>query len=166
MIHFDSCSHNSIILFQCSCRWRSLKLPSYSKYDPSPVPDGVAEDGPVDMGGIGYRGRLRSHLDQTDCACGIPMEELLGFEDEFDDAQRVCSSVLMREELQAAIDTRNDWTARPPSDPSVQSQDFNENDQYVGVGVDPIERPNSDEDEASRLQKARQSYNQSQSESS
>ena len=124
----------------------------------------MAEDGPVDMSGIGYRGRLRSHLDQTDCACGIPMEILLDFEDEFDDAQRVCSSVLMREEMQAAIDTRNDWKARPPSDPSVQSQDFNEDDQYVGVRADPIERPNSEADEASRLQKARQSYNQSQGE--
>ncbi|UZJ52045.1 hypothetical protein CBS101457_001365 [Exobasidium rhododendri] len=96
----------SFILPSCTCRWRSLNLPNYSQLDPTPVPDGKksCEERFTEIDTPVIKGRLQSHLDQSDCSCGTSMTELLGYEDEFDDAQRVCSSILMREELQSPID--------------------------------------------------------------
>jgi len=152
-----------LVLPSCSCRWKSLKLPSYSEYDPSPVPDGVGEVGPVDLKGIGHRGRLRSHLDQTDCSCGIPLQKILGYEDEFDIAQRVCSSVLMREELMAAVGSEEDWSRQPNTTGNNSNHhpyaDIDGDEMEGNVGVGEFEGRDSVDDETIQRQKAMQQYN-------
>lgn len=60
-------------LTQCSCRWHSLKLPAYSRVDPS----GGHQSNPTDeCSGPG------DNLNNPDCACKASMEDLLQIEEE------------------------------------------------------------------------------------
>lgn len=158
-----------VILPSCAARWRSLKLPSYSKYDPSPVPDGTPLEGEMDPNGVAFRGRLRSHRDQTDCSCGIPLEKILKFEDEFEEAQRTCLTQLMTQELlSGSLSTTTTTTSDTPftSDSPLQpvrsseivfstEEDeeniYNTNDTGIDLSLCP------DEEEV-RQQKAAQAY--------
>lgn len=87
---------------QCTCRWRSLKLPSYSQIDDSPLPYEVHETNSADLNaGITFRGKFQSHLSQDDCTCGISMEQMHKFEDEYEEAQNICFTALMEQEMLA-----------------------------------------------------------------
>jgi hypothetical protein len=74
-------------------------LPTYEELDSCPVPDDVPEAKRVDPNGVGYRGRRTSHTDVTDCCCGISMDDILKFEDEFEVAQHSCLREMMAAEL-------------------------------------------------------------------
>jgi hypothetical protein len=63
---------------------------------------------------ITYRGRLQSHLDQNDCTCGISIEEILKFEDEYEEAQDTCFTELMQQELLADPEPEEDPAAIEP----------------------------------------------------
>lgn len=63
---------------------------------------------------VTYRGRLQSHLDQNDCTCGISIEEVLKFEDEYEEAQDTCFTELMRQELLAEPEAEDDQVAPNP----------------------------------------------------
>ena len=60
-------------LTQCSCWWHSLKLPAYSRVDPSGGHQSNSTDENSDPG---------ESLNNPDCACKASMEDLLQIEEE------------------------------------------------------------------------------------
>jgi hypothetical protein len=84
-----------ILLPSCSLTLHSIKLPSYSQHDPSPVPERSRDDWEPDK-------YPNIHVSQTQCACGQKLERLLSWEDEGDDEDRTASSVMMREAVRSA----------------------------------------------------------------
>lgn len=61
-----------LILPSCACRWQSMRLPSYTPVDPTPVP-AVSRDF--------WAGR-NEHESWTQCVCGESLETLLSLEDQ------------------------------------------------------------------------------------
>lgn len=84
-----------ILLPNCSLTLHRIKLPSYSQYDPSPVPEQDRDDWEPDK-------YANIHLSQAQCACGQTLEKLLSWEDEGDDEAQTWSSVMMREAVRSA----------------------------------------------------------------
>jgi len=91
----------------CCVLWESVKLPSYSESDPSPVP-------------IWSRDAWDSekypniHTSQTVCACGQELEKLLAWEREGDEEQNATSIELLREAIRnASLDAINQSSSHP-----------------------------------------------------
>lgn len=102
-------------------------MPSYDQIDVSPLPYEVHEIDSADLSaGITYRGRLQSHLDQNDCSCGISMEEILKFEDEYEQGQNTCLTQLMSQEL--LVDTSATLSAWEEEERSSQGDDNSANE--------------------------------------
>lgn len=84
----------------CSMLWKHLKLPSYSEYDPSPVPEWTRDAWDQEK-------FANVHLSQRTCACGQTLEKLLSWEDDGDDEEMVCTTNMVREAVQLATHNSN-----------------------------------------------------------
>lgn len=84
-----------VLLPACSVTWRHMKLPSYSKNDPNPVPDRSRDAWEPEK-------YANIHVSHTTCACGQSLEKLLSWEDEGDDEDQTSTSNMMREAVRSA----------------------------------------------------------------
>jgi hypothetical protein len=101
-----------VVIQACGLLWRSVKLPSYSESDPSPVPDWRRDAWePEKFANI--------HLSQTVCACGQSIEKLLGWEKEADDLDqngvRIDSQTAVLHAIDTAVIMQNLRNSRPSS---------------------------------------------------
>ncbi|PWN36291.1 uncharacterized protein FA14DRAFT_53831 [Meira miltonrushii] len=150
-----------LTLASCACKWRSLKLPMYSECEP--LSDEVARAAAADWQDKHLRMGKKKHVDGFDpslCSCGIPLDELLRYECEQDNAQQSSTIRLMREEIEAATLSPS---VRSPDQSSTQDafDEFNAESQQIAHHRQTCGYAHMEQEERTRLQleqKARQEY--------
>lgn len=138
-----------VVIPACGMLWRSVKLPSYSESDPSPVPEWKRDDWEPEK-------YPNHHLSQTVCACGQSLEKLLTWEQEGDAEQNTVTTEMLRESIRAAsigaerasrgsrsrsrnrsAATSRSVSRRPSLDVLQLEEDFsNEGDEIIADGSD------------------------------
>lgn len=116
-----------LTLASCACKWRSLKLPMYSECEP--LSDEVARAAAANWQEKHLRMGKKRHIDGCDpslCSCGIPLDELLRYECEQDNAQQSSTIRLMREEIEAATLSPSIRRISLEETPSTQEDAFEE----------------------------------------
>lgn len=103
----------------CCVLWRSVKLPSYSESDPSPVPEWSRDA----WDSVKYP---NIHTSQTVCACGQELDKLLAWEREGDAEQNASSIELLREAIRnASLDAINQGNSGShPGTPNSNGRSF------------------------------------------
>lgn len=150
-----------LTLASCACKWRSLKLPMYSECEP--LSDEVARAAAADWQDKHMRMGKKRHVDGCDpslCSCGIPLDELLRYECEQDNAQQSSTIRLMREEIEAATISPS---IRSFDQSSTQDafDEFSAESQQIAQHRQTSSYAHMEQEERTRLQleqKARQEY--------
>lgn len=151
-----------LILASCACKWRSLKLPMYSESEP--LSDEAARAAVADWQEKHLRMGKKKHIDGCDpslCSCGIPLDELLRYECEQDNAQQSSTIRLMREEIEAATLTPSTRRQSFASEQQDAFDEFNLESQQIAHHRQVSGFAQMQQEERTRLQleqKARQEY--------